>query len=194
MTADAYDYVIVGAGSAGCVLANRLSADGKHSVLLLEAGAVDKKTEIRIPAAFSTLFRSEADWNYDTVPQEQLDSRSVYWPRGKVLGGSSSINAMMWVRGFAADYDSWAELAGPQWSWKALLPHFKAVERITGSDDPAHGTAGEMAIIGAAESTVIHSCVPGGSTANSGSRSSRRTPRSRTASARPWSPNAAAGG
>lgn len=147
MNSDVHDYVIVGAGSAGCVLANRLSADGTHSVLLLEAGAVDKKTEIHIPAAFSTLFRGEADWNYDTVPQEQLDGRQVYWPRGKVLGGSSSINAMMWVRGFAADYDRWAEHAGSDWSWQALLPHFKTVERITGTDDPDHGTEGAMAIM-----------------------------------------------
>jgi choline dehydrogenase len=107
------DYVIVGAGSSGCVLANRLSAAGDVSVLLLEAGPADRRPEIRIPAAFSRLFRSALDWSYDTVPQPELAGRSIYWPRGKVIGGSSSINAMMWVRGYAADYDRWAELSEP---------------------------------------------------------------------------------
>jgi choline dehydrogenase-like flavoprotein len=96
---ETFDYVIVGAGAAGAALAGRLSSDPSVSVLLLEAGGVDKKTEIHIPAAFSALFRSDADWNYDTVPQEQLNGRRVYWPRGRVLGGSSSMNAMMWVLG-----------------------------------------------------------------------------------------------
>lgn len=127
---ESYDYVIVGAGSAGCVLANRLTADGTHTVLLLEAGGPDKKREVHIPAAFSQLFRSNLDWNYDTVPQPPLQNRSIYWPRGRMLGGSSSINAMMWVRGFAADYDEWATLAGPTWSFEALLPCFLAAERV----------------------------------------------------------------
>jgi choline dehydrogenase len=143
---ESYDYIIVGAGSAGCVLANRLSASGDHSILLLEAGGPDTKQEIHIPAAFSQLFRSEVDWNYDTVPQTELHGRSIYWPRGRMLGGSSSINAMMWVRGFAADYDEWAELAGPTWSFEALLPHFLAAERIAGGDGVEHGADGAVAI------------------------------------------------
>lgn len=141
-----FDYVIVGAGSAGCVLANRLSANGKHRVLLVEAGGPDKRQEIHIPAAFSTLFRSDLDWNYDTVPQPGLNGRSIYWPRGRMLGGSSSMNAMMWVRGYAADYAHWADLAGPSWAWEALLPHFLAVERITGQAGPDHGTDGALTI------------------------------------------------
>lgn len=143
---ESFDFVIVGAGSAGCVLANRLSAGGKYSVLLLEAGGADEKQEIHIPAAFSQLFRSEVDWNYDTVPQPELHGRSIYWPRGKMLGGSSSINAMMWVRGFAADYDEWAKLAGPSWSFEALLPHFLEAERIAGADGVEHGANGAVAV------------------------------------------------
>ena len=130
---EAFDYIVVGAGSAGAAVANRLSADGSTSVLLLEAGGKDRKQEIHIPAAFSKLFRSSYDWNYDTVPQPELDGRTVYWPRGKMLGGSSSLNAMMWVSGFAADYDRWADAAGPTWSWASLRPYFRQVQRLAAS-------------------------------------------------------------
>ena len=98
----AADYIVVGAGSAGAALAARLSEDPSVSVLLFEAGGPDKALELHVPAAFSKLFRGPYDWGYDTVPQERLEGRTVYWPRGKTLGGSSSLNAMMWVRGFAA--------------------------------------------------------------------------------------------
>ena len=125
---DAFDFIVVGAGSAGAAVAAGLSADGAHSVLLLEAGPMDSKTEVHIPAAFSKLFRTALDWNYDTEPQDTLGGRSIYWPRGRMLGGSSSLNAMMWVRGFAADYDEWATTAGEGWSWQALLPYFDRVE------------------------------------------------------------------
>ncbi|MFT4215231.1 MAG: GMC family oxidoreductase N-terminal domain-containing protein, partial [Microbacterium sp.] len=136
------DYVIVGAGSAGAALAARLSEDPAVSVLLLEAGPVDRALELHVPAAFSKLFRGTYDWNYDTVSQAELEGRTVYWPRGKTLGGSSSLNAMMWVRGFAADYDEWAETAGPSWSWRTLEPVFRRVERTRGATDHAHGTEG----------------------------------------------------
>ena len=119
-----FDYIVVGAGSAGAVVASRLSEDAGVSVLLLEAGGEDKDTSIRIPAAFAKLFKSELDWDYQSEPQPALRGRSIYWPRGKVLGGSSSLNAMMWVPGFAADYDEWARLAGPEWNWDALAPLF----------------------------------------------------------------------
>jgi choline dehydrogenase len=108
-----HDVVIVGAGSAGCVLAARLSEDPGTSVLLLEAGPRDRKLHVRIPAAFSKLFRSPLDWGYDTVPQEALDGRRLVFPRGKVLGGSSSTNAMMAIRGHRADHDAWPS----GWSW-----------------------------------------------------------------------------
>jgi choline dehydrogenase len=133
------DYVVVGAGSAGAALAARLSEDPAVTVLLLEAGPPDRALELHVPAAFSKLFRGRYDWNYDTTPQERLEGRTIYWPRGKTLGGSSSLNAMMWVRGFAADYDGWAEVAGPSWSWESLAPFFRRVER---TQDPADATQG----------------------------------------------------
>jgi choline dehydrogenase len=125
------DYVVVGTGSAGAVVANRLSADPATEVVALEAGPRDKNRFIGIPAAFSKLFRSEIDWDYLTEPQPELADRQIYWPRGKVLGGSSSMNAMMWVRGFAADYDEWAVHAGPQWSFAELRGYFRRIENVT---------------------------------------------------------------
>lgn len=140
------DYVVVGAGSSGAAVAARLSEDPAVSVLLLEAGGPDKAIELHVPAAFSKLFRGPYDWNYDTVPQPQLEGRRVYWPRGKTLGGSSSLNAMMWVRGFAADYDEWADAAGPTWSWDALVPYFQRVERTADPADGSQGTHGPQPV------------------------------------------------
>lgn len=140
------DYVIVGAGSAGAALAARLSEDPTVSVILLEAGAADRALELHVPAAFSKLFRGEYDWNYDTVPQPHLEDRTVFWPRGKTLGGSSSLNAMMWIRGFAADYDEWAEVAGERWSWEALVPTFRRIESTEGATDPTQGVSGAQRI------------------------------------------------
>jgi choline dehydrogenase len=122
--AEQFDYVIVGAGSAGCALANRLSEDPEASVLLLEAGPRGRAKEIRIPAAFSKLFKSKFDWGYETVPQEGLHGRRIYFPRGKVLGGSSAMNAMMWIPGDRADFDSWPE----GWRWEDLQPYLRRVE------------------------------------------------------------------
>jgi choline dehydrogenase len=140
------DYVVVGAGSAGAALAARLSEDPNVSVLLLEAGGPDKALELHVPAAFSKLFRGAYDWNYDTVPQPGLEGRTVYWPRGKTLGGSSSLNAMMWIRGFAADYDEWADAAGPAWSWDALVPYFQRVERTSDPADATQGAHGPQSV------------------------------------------------
>ena len=125
------DYVVVGTGSAGAVVANRLSADPATDVVALEAGPPDKDKFIRIPAGFSKLFRSECDWDYLTEPQKELDGREIYWPRGKTLGGSSSMNAMMWVRGFAADYDEWAVRADAQWSFAEVLGYYRRIENVT---------------------------------------------------------------
>jgi len=119
-----HDIVIVGAGTAGCVLASRLTEDPDVSVLLLEAGPRDRKLEIRIPAAFSKLYRSDVDWGDSTVPQAELDGREVVFPRGRVLGGSAAMNAMMVLRGHPADYDAWAAAGCTGWTWSNVEPAF----------------------------------------------------------------------
>ncbi|MER6948752.1 GMC family oxidoreductase N-terminal domain-containing protein [Nonomuraea sp. NPDC000554] len=126
-----YDYVVVGAGSAGCVLANRLSADPGVSVALVEAGGRDDKLEIRMPAGFAKLFKTGYDWNYTTAKQSEMSGRELYWPRGRVLGGSSSLNAQMWVRGCQRDYDQWQI---PGWSYEEVLPYFTRAEHRVGSN------------------------------------------------------------
>ena len=143
-----HDFIIVGAGSAGCVLAARLSKNPNNRVLLLEAGAPDNKQEIRIPAAFSKLFHSEVDWNYMTEPEPHTGNRPRYWPRGKVLGGCSSINAMMYVRGHPSDYDQWRQLGNAGWSFQDVLRYFKKSEGFTGlTGDPTfHGTTGPLEV------------------------------------------------
>ena len=123
------DYVIVGAGSAGCVLAARLTENPSTRVLLLEAGGSDARREIRIPAAWSKLFRSEVDWDYSTGPQPGLGGRRVYWPRGKTLDGSSSVNTMMAIPGHRADYDGWADLGNEGWSFDEPAPQFRRCTR-----------------------------------------------------------------
>jgi choline dehydrogenase len=139
-----YDYVIVGAGSAGCVLANRLSEDPAVSVLLLEAGGPDSRRELAVPAAFPTLFRTDCDWAFETVAQPRLGGRRLYWPRGKVLGGSSSINAMVYVRGHRRDYDQWASLGNKGWAYADVLPYFKRAENQARGADEYHGVGGPL--------------------------------------------------
>ncbi len=141
-----YDYVIVGAGSAGCVLAGRLSEDRDTRVLLLEAGGPNTRAEIHIPAAFSKLFQGDLDWNYHTVPQAGASDRSLYWPRGKVLGGSSSINAMIYIRGHRADYDGWAQGGCDGWSYADVLPYFKRTEDNARGAGPYHGAGGPLRV------------------------------------------------
>lgn len=138
------DFVIIGAGPAGCVLASRLSADPASRVRLLEAGPAADKSEIRIPAAFNKLFQTPVDWNYRTEPEPNLGGRRLYWPRGKMLGGSSSMNAMMWVRGNPADYDEWAALGNRGWSWLEVLPYFRRAERCARGPADHRGCEGPL--------------------------------------------------
>jgi choline dehydrogenase len=145
------DYIVVGTGSAGSVLASRLSAVPGVRVAVVEAGPPDKDKFIHIPAAFSKLFGSPVDWNYLTEPQKQLDGRQIYWPRGKTLGGSSSMNAMMWVRGFAADYDEWGERAGADWSFAGVEKYFKRIEHgplvVSPQRSPCSSTAAWLSAV-----------------------------------------------
>ncbi|RMG72316.1 MAG: choline dehydrogenase [Bacteroidetes bacterium] len=141
-----YDYIIIGAGSAGCILANRLSEDPKVRVLLLEAGPKDRKSEIRIPAAFSKLFRTRYDWAYYSTPQPFAGNRELYLPRGRVLGGCSAINAMIYIRGHRADYDYWAELGNRGWGYEEVLPYFKRSEDHVDGETPYHGSGGPQPV------------------------------------------------
>jgi choline dehydrogenase len=144
---DVFNYVIVGAGSAGCVLAARLTEDPSVSVLLLEAGGEDDADEIKIPAAFPTLFKTKWDWNYETTPQKHLDERRAYWPRMKALGGCSSMNAMIYIRGNRADYDGWRDQHGAQgWGYQDVLPYFVRAEHNSRLSGPYHGTDGPQRV------------------------------------------------
>jgi len=142
-----YDYVIVGAGTAGCVLANRLSADPDVNVLLIEAGGKDNYFWIRVPVGYLyTIGNPRTDWCYKTEAEEGLNGRSIGYARGKVLGGCSSINAMVHMRGQRADYDHWAALGNRGWSWDEVLPYFKRTENYVHGADALHGTDGELRV------------------------------------------------
>ena len=142
-----YDYVIVGAGSAGCVLAARLTENPATRVLLLEAGPPDDADEIHIPAALNLLFKSTYDWNYQTTPQERAAGRSIYWPRGRTLGGSSSINAMIYIRGSRQDYNTWRDDYGCEgWGYTDLLPYFLRAENNSRGASAFHGASGPLSV------------------------------------------------
>ncbi|MEM1088831.1 MAG: choline dehydrogenase [Pseudomonadota bacterium] len=140
-----YDYIVVGAGSAGCVLANRLTEDPSISVLLLEAGGRDWHPFIHMPAGLAKLVNIKwLNWGYETQPEPELESRRLYWPRGKVLGGSSSINAMCYARGHRADYDHWADLGNRGWSYADVLPFFVKAENQERGESDYHGSDGPL--------------------------------------------------
>jgi choline dehydrogenase len=143
----AFDYIIVGAGSAGCVLANRLTASGRHRVLLLEAGGPDRNIWIHIPLGYGKLFsNAKVNWLYTTEPEPELNNRRVIQPRGKVLGGSSSINGLLYIRGQHEDYDHWRQLGNAGWSFKDVLPYFRRAEDQERGADELHGVGGHLKV------------------------------------------------
>lgn len=147
MDGAAFDYIIVGAGSAGCVLAERLSAGGRHRVLVIEAGGSDRRFYVQMPLGYGKLFYDPAvNWLYRTEPDPGLAGNRDHWPRGKLLGGSGSINAMVWIRGHPGDYDDWEAAAGPEWGWQAARAAYRAIEDNEAGGDDWRGTGGPLHI------------------------------------------------
>ncbi len=147
MAGDEFDYIVAGAGSAGCALANRLSADAGNRVLLLEAGGRDSYPWIHIPVGyFKTMLNPKTDWCYQTEPVPGLNGRSIPWPRGKVLGGSSSINGLVYIRGQSNDYDQWRQLGNTGWSWDDVLPIFIRAEDQERGASETHGAGGPLGV------------------------------------------------
>ena len=147
MYTDSFDYIVVGAGSAGCVLANRLTASGRHRVLLLEAGRHDRNIWIHVPLGYGKLFTDpKVNWLYTSEPEAELNNRRIIQPRGKVLGGSSSINGLLYIRGQPADFDHWRQLGNSGWSFDDVLPYFRRAEHQQRGEDALHGVGGPLAV------------------------------------------------
>jgi choline dehydrogenase len=147
MHADSFDYIVVGAGTAGCVLANRLTASGRYRVLLLEAGGHDRNVWIHIPLGYGKLFsNSKVNWLYTSEPEAELNNRQIIQPRGKVLGGSSSINGLLYIRGQPSDFDHWRQLGNSGWSFEDVLTYFRRAEDQQRGEDALHGVGGPLAV------------------------------------------------
>ena len=147
MSGDTFDYIIVGAGSAGCVLAHRLTQSGRHRVLLLEAGGRDRNPWIHIPLGYGKLFTDpKVNWLYQSEPEPELNNRRIIQPRGKVLGGSSSINGLLYVRGQREDFDHWRQLGNTGWSFDDVLPYFRRSENQQRGADDLHGAGGPLSV------------------------------------------------
>ena len=143
--AESFDYIVTGAGSAGCAVAARLSESGRYRVLLLEAGGKDRNPWIHIPMGFSQVYANpRVNWMYESEPEAQLGGRRLYQPRGKVLGGTSSINGMVYMRGNAADYDEWRQRGCTGWDWDSVLPYFKKAEHQERGANEFHGVGGPL--------------------------------------------------
>lgn len=144
---ESFDYVIVGAGAAGCLLANRLSSNPQHRVLLLEAGEADRSLWFRVPVGYrNTIGNPRFDWCWQTEAEPSLAGRRLKVPRGKVLGGSTAINGMVAIRGHKADYDGWSDGGLSGWGWDDVLPYFKKHEKFFGADSAVHSTQGEWRV------------------------------------------------
>ena len=140
-----FDYIVIGAGSAGAAAAARLAEDADVSVLLLEAGGMDWHPGFRLPLLMGAFIKSGVyNWNYETEPEENLGGRKIPWPRGKVIGGSSTLNGMVYIRGVPSDYDTWAQMGLKGWSWDEVLPFFRKSEGHEDRRDSHHGTAGPL--------------------------------------------------
>jgi choline dehydrogenase len=148
MAEDAFDFIVVGAGSAGCVVANRLSENGRYRIALLEAGPRDRSLWIHLPIGYGkTMWDTKLNWRFYTEPEATMDGRRIYWPRGRVLGGSSSINGLIFIRGQPPDYDRWRDLGNPGWGWTEVLPYFIKLENNSEfGDDQLHGAHGPLHI------------------------------------------------
>ncbi len=165
---ETYDFIVTGAGSAGCVVAARLSESGRHRVLLLEAGPPDSNPWIHIPLGFAKTYVNPAvNWRFETEPQPQLGGRKLYLPRGKTLGGSSSINGMVYIRGSHGDYDEWRQRGCENWDWDSVLPFFKKAENQTHGANEFHGVGGPLHVSDQPEGleladAVLEACVQAG--------------------------------